>query len=159
MKRLKNKKIVLSVSVYKEEKNTRLILDTFRKHKINFRCRSFIGARDWIPGSDNSIIKWASMRDISFRNGLTKEQAIDEYLYCGGRACRTILNGKLYACQVSARMHDLGNINSDTDYIDLNSEPDLKNKIRRIYEQDGCYACYHCHMADLNCKSIPGGEQ
>lgn len=155
---LKHPKIVLGISVYKETEYTKSIMYKMIENHIKMECRSFIGAKDWIPNSSDVIMRWAPMRDIKLRD-ISHEQAKNEYLLCGARVCRSILDGKLYACQVSERMHNICLLNNKNDYISLYETNDLRNDIKKIYEQMGCGACYHCHMADLNCKSIPGGEQ
>ena len=69
-----------------------------------------------------------------------------QYLSCGpAKICRTVLNGKLYACSKAASLSELG-IVEGMECVDLMNKSGLRDRIKQFYKIDVSKACDYCDM-------------
>ena len=142
---LKNKKIVISDYGVKTQK-----VEEFLKV-----------CREWKIPCNRSVSKyWADPGDLNFRNK-DKEQLKTEYNACySSRYCRTMLNGKVYACARAASLSDLGYMDASHDSFDVRqkrSDKEFRQGFRKFLTLDYADACNYCdHYLH---KHIPAGEQ
>ncbi len=142
---LKNKKVVISDYGVKTQK-----VEEFMK-----TCRKY-----GIPCARSVSKYWADPGGTECRNK-SKEQLSIEYNKCySARYCRTMLNGKVYACARSASLTDLGLMDGSHDSFDVRkkrSDREFRKGFRKFLTLDYADACNYCdhYLA----KHIPAGEQ
>lgn len=113
-----------------------------------------------IPYGYKKDLVWTAAGPTNSR-GKSIEQLKTEYKWCfSAKYCKTILNGRLYACSRAAHLTDLGYLESDIDYFDLNkdrSKSEFRKGIVDFYRQEYCMACDHCDH--YKCEQITPGLQ
>ncbi|MCR4591458.1 MAG: 4Fe-4S cluster-binding domain-containing protein [Lachnospiraceae bacterium] len=142
---LKNKKVVISDYGIKTQKVEEL-MEACRKYNI--------------PCARSVSEYWADPGGLDCR-GKTQEQLGIEYDKCySSRYCRTMLNGKMYACARSASLADLGYMDGTHDSFDIRrerSDKEFRKEFRKFLTLDYADACNYCdHFKGIR---IPSGEQ
>lgn len=126
---LKHPKVIVKVSEYPGYTRTNEIEDYFRKHDIRFQIRP--------------DLKWIASGGIVRRNK-QYEEIVNEYLRCwSGLYCKSIWDGKLYACARAAFLHDIKASEHASDYVELYSGQ-LKEKIMKHMLSPYVDACDFC---------------
>ncbi len=142
---LKNKKIVISDYGIKTQKVEEL-MKVCKEHGI--------------PCNRSISRYWADPGGTECRNKSIEQLSI-EYDKCySSRYCRTMLNGKFYACARSASLADLGFMDGDHDVFDVRkerSDKEFRKEFRKFLTLDYADACNYCdHFKGIH---IPAGEQ
>ena len=142
---LKNKKIVISDYGIKTQKVEELM-------KV---CKEY-----GIPCGRSVSKYWADPGNTEIRNK-TVEQLMKEYDHCySSRYCRTMLNGKVYACARAASLADLKLMDGTHDSFDVRqdiSDSEFRKGFRKFLTLDYADACNYCdHYLNIH---IPAGEQ
>ncbi len=142
---LKNKKVVISDYGVKTQKIEALMEEC---RKYNIPCA-------------RSVSKfWADPGGTGCRNK-SEEQLGIEYDHCySSRYCRTLLDGKMYACARAAHLVDLKFMDGSHDSFDIRqerSDSEFRKEFRKFLTLDYADACNYCdHHLNIH---IPAGEQ
>lgn len=136
---LKNEKVIVKISEYQGYSRINELTQLFEAEKIRFLVK------------DN--LRWIDSGGVERRNK-EYEQIKYEYLSCWpGKFCKSIYNGKVYACARAAFLHELGFSNHPSDYLDIDGQ-DLRGRLLNFYLQEYVDACDFCDHADLEHKKI-----
>lgn len=139
IKSLKNEKVIVKISEYQGYTQTAKLTELFKMEGIRFLVK------------DN--LQWVDSGGVERRNK-EYEQIKYEYLSCwSGKFCKSIYNGRVYACARAAFLHELGVSNHPSDYLDIDKS-DLRERLLDFYLQEYVDACDFCDHADLEYKKI-----
>lgn len=90
-----------------------------------------------------AIDKWSKTAHLNKRNR-TEAEITTQYLGCfPAKYCRTVLNGRLYACSKAASLGEL-KVVKDLECVDLNSRERLKERLIEFLHMNASKACYYC---------------
>jgi len=142
---LTNKKIVISDYGVKTQK-----VEEFMKV-----CKEY-----GIPCGRSISRYWADPGNTECRNKSIEQLGI-EYNKCySSRYCRTMLNGRVYACARAASLADLGLMDGSHDSFNVRekvSDMEFRKGFRKFLTLDYADACNYCdHFLNIH---IPAGEQ
>lgn len=144
MEYLRHPKVVVKVSEYPGYTKTDELEDYFKKYNVFFQIRP--------------DLQWVTSGGIKRRNK-QYEQIVNEYLRCwSGKYCKSVWDGRLYACARAAFLHDIKATNHVSDYVELHSgrlKEELMNHMLAAYA-DACDFCDH--MSPLG-KSVKAAIQ
>lgn len=139
LKSMKNQKVIVKISEYKEYSKTDELKQVLNHEGINFLV--------------NDNLQWVASGGIERRNK-EYDRIKYEYLTCwAGKFCKAIYNGELYACARAAFLHAIGASNHHSDYIEIDGAS-LKERLLEFYLQEYVDACDFCDHADLEGKRI-----
>lgn len=138
---MKNKKVIVKISKYEKYSKISAITDILSQEGVRFLV------------SDN--LQWITSGGIERRNK-DREKIISEYLSCGpGKHCKSLWNGKLYACARAAFLHDIGASDHPSDYLEVAGEK-LRQRLLHFYLADYVDACDFCdHKSDVAVRVQP----
>ena len=110
-----------------------------------------------------SGMKWVDAGDGSARNRSEKELK-KIYEKCNsGKACKTLLNGKLYHCSRCANLYDLDKalLDQARDVLEIKekNEYNMREYMKKFFLFDYSNACDNCDLALENKNYIPAGVQ
>lgn len=110
-----------------------------------------------------SGMKWVDAGDGSARKR-SVEELKDVYKRCNsGKACKTLLNGRLYHCSRCANLYDLDKAlldkARDTLEFQEDAEETMRERIKKFFLADYSNACDNCDLALENKIYIPAGAQ
>lgn len=141
---LRHRKVVVTVSDYGAlSKNKYALISKMRKEKINYylmKIRFFYDTGNMI------------------KRGRSPKELHETFINCS-TLCRSLLDGKLYICPRAAHGMDLGLIpDSDSDYVDVITENNLRSKLIAFLNNLDFLACDYCDIRTenyYNTKSKP----
>lgn len=145
---LKNKKVHIGLSYYGFLKEMSQIVTLFEQNDILFQV---------VPMDD----LWIDAGGVEKRNK-PKQILREENLRCKCTDnARLVEKGKLYCCGRTARMHALGILNSETDYVvlDRESKENRWNQILDLYLRDYAEGCDYCDFGSSHPIRVKSGEQ
>ena len=138
---LKHPKVIVKVSEYPGYTKTNAVEEFFKRHDIRFQIRP--------------DLQWVTSGGIKRRNK-QYEEIVNEYLRCwSGKYCKSIWEGRLYACARAAFLHDIKASDHVSDYVELHSErlkEDLMNHMLSPYA-DACDFCDHMNPQGKKVKA------
>lgn len=138
---LRHPKVILKVSEYPEYTKTDEVEEFLRKHNILFQLRQ--------------DLQWVTSGGIERRHK-QYEQIVNEYLRCwSGKYCKSIWDGKLYACARAAFLHDIMASNHVSDYVELHLGQLKENLLHHMLSPyaDACDFCDHMSPQGKNVKA------
>lgn len=136
---LKNSKFIVKISEYTGYTKKEELIDLLKKERIRFKI--------------NNNLSWVSSGGIKRRNK-EKERITYEYLKCwAGKFCKSIWDGKLYACARAAFLHEIGVSDDISDYIDIKGSH-LRERLQEFYLRDYIDACDFCDHMNLNGEEV-----
>lgn len=139
---LSDRKITVKISKYELSGKNDELTKIFFERGINFEV---LEEKRWVD-SGKAISR--NRNDDQIR--AIFHRCISSYI------CKTVHNGKLFACARAASLFDLG-VDPNLEYVDLNGDA-LKDKIRAFYLKTESKACDYCDAAD-DWRVINAGEQ
>ena len=107
------------------------------------------------------------MQDMIWRDpgnpashGKTMEQLKENFVQCSSAyTCKTLLDGKIYACARGASLFQLGFIQGyEEAFVDVRESQNLRGRITNFFEQDANIVCDYCSIADAG-RPVKAGEQ
>ena len=138
---LKQPKVIVKVSEYPGYTKANEIEDYFKRHDIRFQIRP--------------DLQWVTSGGIKRRNK-QYEEVVNEYLRCwSGKYCKSIWDGRIYACARAAFLHDIEASDHVSDYVELYSgrlKEDLMNHMLSSYV-DACDFCDHMNPQGKKVKA------
>lgn len=148
LKKLKNKKLMVIFSDYGvKTQKIDLVKSAFAAHGVRFDYKKDL---TWVDPGENTS------------RGKSVEKLKKEYINCfSAKYCKTLLNGKIYACSRGAHLHDLGFMDEPQDYMDVyeaNGKAEQGKALKEFYLRDYCMACDHCDHA-LGREITPGEQK
>lgn len=143
---LSHPKVIVKVSEYPGYTRTNDIEEYFKRHNIRFQIRP--------------DLQWITSGGIKRRNK-QYEEVVSEYLHCwSGKYCKSIWNGRIYACARAAFLHDINASDHVSDYVELNLgrlKENLMNHMLSSYV-DACDFCDHMNPQGKKVKAAIQGE-
>ena len=93
-------------------------------------------------------------------HGKTAEQLRENFVRCpSAYLCKTLLDGKLYACARGASLFQLGFIQEHGEaFVDVREGNALRDRIRAFFEEDKNIVCDYCTIVDAG-RPVKAGEQ
>lgn len=141
---LKSEKLVVRISKYKRYSKITQLAQLFEKEGIRYIIKE--------------DFQWNNPGGIIRRNK-EPERIKSEYLECwAGKYCKSIWNGKLYACARAAYLHELNISEHQSDLIELSKE-NLKERLVNFYLSDYVDACDFCDMENADGEVIEPAVQ
>lgn len=129
---LSHPKVILRISEYPKYTKTNDVVAFCKENNIRFVIKK--------------ELQWEVSGGTERRNK-KYEKIVDEYLWCwAGQYCKSIWDGKLYACARAAFLHDIKASDHASDYVDLDSEhlrEDIMNHMISTKYVDACDFCDH----------------
>ncbi|MCM1231277.1 MAG: radical SAM protein [Ruminococcus flavefaciens] len=139
LKSLKNEKVIVKISEYQGYSRTQELTQLLKNEGIRFLV--------------NDNLTWIASGGIQRRNK-EYERIKYEYLSCwSGKFCKSIYDGRVYACARAAFLHEIGASNHPSDYLNIDGG-NLKKRFLDFYLQDYVDACDFCDHADLDRKRL-----
>lgn len=150
---LSNNKIFLYISDYGFTDKLRKLIDVLSINNIRYVVL------------DN--LKWKSVGPISKRNKSFDQMEWEYWMCDNGKGCKTVLHGKLFACDRCARMYleeklnnTEHNYNYESDMIDLEKDDDtVINAIKNLYLRKSILACDYCDYNNVSAVEVVPAEQ
>ncbi len=149
LKALCDNKVLVRVSDYGLLKQQSNFLSEMERQKIHV---IFESGMKWVDAGDGS----ARSRSI--------EELRKIYRNCNsGKACKTLLKGKLYHCSRCANLYDLNkasaNVERDVLEIKETDEHNMRENMKKFFLLDYSGACDNCDLALKQKKYIAAGVQ
>lgn len=141
--KLKNDKFIVRFSDY--GLSNRLYMLRERLNTLGVRSETYENMSWYSPGKP--VKKEKSVKAL-----------MQQYRTChASQLCKTLKNGKMYSCNRSMALHEIGILDSPLDYIDIynNNRIDLYN----FYDRKYCNACDYCELYSTEMKSCIAGGQ
>ncbi len=146
---------------------TKVELESFAKSKSRFYISNYKIKRQkifefcdlleqWgIEYEVHKLTSWYDPGQIS-RNNKNVEEMKRMYSHCWGRDCITLLNGKLFQCEIIANANQLNLIpDFPEDYVDLKQKEFLRERLDYFLNRmEYMKSCQYCNLT--NKKVIPG---
>lgn len=142
---MKNGKVIVKISEYQSYSKIRELTELFETEGIHFLVQK--------------NLQWIVSGGIERRN---KEYVRIQYEYLNcypGKFCKSIWNGRVYACARAAFLHEIGASGHDSDYLDIDGT-NLRERLVDFYLRDYIDACDFCDHGDLdNVKLVRAAVQ
>lgn len=143
-----HEKVKVGISDYGMLDRLAQVVYSFEKHGVNFVF--------------HSNMTWTDPGDLSKRNR-SKEELKEQFENCWDAFnCKTIVNGRLFACARYARlyMQDIHNFEKDSIFLlEYENLEERRNAIFDLYMVDYANSCDYCNFGTKDCKTIPAGLQ
>ncbi len=144
VEKLKNPKVVVHISCYDSSNRV------FELEKLFFDNR--------IRYVHMNELEWVDSGGVESRNR-SKAQIQSEYWRClPSYTCKTLFDGKIYACARSASLYEMGVLNDGDGFVVIDNRESLRNDLRDFWLRISDEACNHCDAAEI-WKIIKAGEQ
>lgn len=141
---LSNKKVYIKISQYPNLIDPSRFMEVLDEYGIRYR---FMESMRWIK--TGSLVS----------RGRTVVELQSQYLNCTqAKFCRTILNGKMYACSKAASLMELG-YTDDLETVDLMVNDNLRTDLRQLLQLPYSKACNYCDIASQDEEFIEPAEQ
>ena len=141
---LKNGKITVNISKYDNV-----------DYKDNIAELLF---RTGIRYEEHRELQWIDSGGIESR-GKKPEEIRGNYMNCHpGIYCKTLYNGRIYACARSASLYDMGICKDLDGYVDIHGVSNLKEELKKFWLKSFDNSCDYCDFSD-QWRVIPAGEQ
>lgn len=103
-------------------------------------------------------LQWIDSGGTDCRNR-SRDEIRSIYMSCyPGKHCKTMYNGRIYACARAASLHDLGICDDVNGYIDIHKAHNLREEIRMFWLKESDESCNYCDFND-GWRIIPAGIQ
>ena len=153
LKCLKNSKVVIDISNYKNEasKNYEKLVEVLRQENINF--------------TTNIITQWQDCGRVLPDTNEDEKQLAKKFVNCCNSELISMLHGKIYRCPFSANLSNISKQhNEPKDSVNLLDENINKEMLKEqifnlVYNKDYLSACRNCNGRDYTTKWIDAAVQ
>ena len=140
---LKHPKIYVRISEYPNLEKQSTVIGALKKNGIHCSVARDMVWKDW---------------GEPVNHGRTYDQLKLIYNQCSvSLTCKTLLNGKIYACARAAHLHDLKYC-IDNEYVDVRSSERLGDDIKEFFLRNISHSCNYCTLVDSP-RELPVAEQ
>lgn len=145
LKALSNKKVTVKISLYDDSDKGRELRKRFIEEGVRYEVAS-----DMV---------WIDSGDVQKRER-DKNSSLQYYMSCESSIfCKTIYNGRLFACARAASLYDLGICTEKEGVVDLTNDKDsLKDEIMEFFLKQSDPACDYCNLPE-RWRLIEAGKQ
>lgn len=149
---LKNNKIYVFLSDYEAVNKDikKEMLRIFQENSIKYEV---LNMDSWIDAGNYD------------KRNKSRNEICWQYFRCTTHMhCKTLWEGKLFACGRAPAIFDLCNLTDKSSYLDfkefsIDNKEEIRNKIKEFYLSEYAECCDFCDYAAYPLKQIKGGEQ
>lgn len=129
---LQNDKVSVHISDYGKIVSNQKFIDVMEEYRIKYVLYK--------------EMKWVAVGGVEPRGRSEEEQRAQYWACPAAKMCKTVLNGKLYACSRAASLHQLG-IEPKMEYIELVDNANLQEELKEFLLLNNSIACDYCDNA------------
>ena len=129
---LQNEKVEVHISDYGKVVSQQRFIDVMNAYNITYKVFE--------------DMQWVAVGGIEER-GRSEEETREQYWACpSAKMCKTVLNGRLFACSRAASLYEIG-VTPDAECVNLVGNDNLREELRQYLLLDNAIACNHCDNA------------